>query len=103
MDNYNENKYKLRIDALTQQLTKVGNEYYATVATLQAKNNELNETRHELNETRHELNETRHELNETRHELNETRHELNELLNSKSWKLTKPLRLTVKTLKLLRK
>lgn len=96
MDNYNENKYKLRIDALTQQLTKVGNEYYATVATLQAKNNELNETRHELNETRHELNETRHELNETRHEFNE-------LLNSKSWKLTKPLRLTVKTLKLLRK
>lgn len=82
MDNYNENKYKLRIDALTQQLTKVGNEYYATVEVLKAKDIELNETRHELNEIRHEFL---------------------LLMNSKSWKITRPLRYVVKSFKLLLK
>ena len=51
------------------------------------------ELKRELNESKRDLNESKRDLNKAKRDLNKAKRDLNKLMNSKSWKLTKPLRM----------
>ncbi len=52
----------------------------------------------QLNDTQAELNDTKAELNDTKAELNDTQSRLDSVLDSTSWKITKPMRAIKKVL-----
>jgi peptidoglycan hydrolase CwlO-like protein len=64
-------------------------DYDNPIIEYRIKYDELNKTNNELNKTNNELNKTNNEINKTNNELNKT---YNQLINSRSWRLTQPLR-----------
>jgi len=93
-------------NAFIQQLVKLQGELQSTQGELQSTQGELQSTQGELQSTQGELQSTQGELQSTQGELQNTqatlnwtedqlqnhRHSLEEVLNSASWKMTKPFR-----------
>jgi len=62
------------------------------ISLLQTGHERLHQTQNELHQTQNELHQTQNELHQTQNELHQTQNERNALLNSRSWRITKPLR-----------
>ena len=78
--------------AFIQQLAKLQAELQSAQGELHSTQGELHSTQGELQSTHGELQNTQATLHWTEDQLQNHRHSLDEVLNSTSWKVTKPLR-----------
>ena len=82
------------------ELSNTQNELSSTQNEMSSTQNELSSTQNELSSTQNELSSAQKELSSTQNELSNTQNELVNVYNSKSWKITKPLRGIIKLFKL---
>lgn len=92
-------EYKKQIINLDHELNTNNELRKITEIELNQKNKDLKQIQEEFNDKKNEINIKNKELNDKNKELNEKIVQLNQMYSSRSWKITKPLRIFIKLLK----